>query len=110
MQPRSWQWRKSVESAWFYAFWFSIFGLAIVFVVDRKYGERQAGIERRFQARTQAASQPQTSGGDSVAEPHKQVRYSSPDDTLIPLWPLGVALALVAGVAAALTYRAGLAQ
>ena len=101
-----WQWRRSVESGWFYAAWFSLFAAAVLFIGQHKYGERQAGIERRFQARSQPLSVPEgelASGDTARAEDY----YSTPEDTVIPLWPLATLLFVLAAVFATLAVRAG---
>jgi hypothetical protein len=101
-----WQWRQSVESGWFYAAWFSLFAAAVLLVSQSKYGERQAGIERRFQARSQplSALEGELASGDSV---RADDYYSTPEDTVIPLWPLATLLGLFAAVFGALAVRAG---
>jgi hypothetical protein len=102
----AWQWRRSVESGWFYAAWFSFFAAAALFVSQSRYGERQSGIERRFQARTQPLSVPQgdfASGDTARAEDY----YSTPEDTVIPLWPLATLLGLLACVFGVLAVRVG---
>lgn len=107
MQQSAWQWRRSVESPWFYAAWFCLFGAAALLVAGEKYGERQAGIERRFQARSQAITAlpreapPAETPADTAA-------YSSPDNTVIPLWPIGILLAGMVCAFALFAYRAGL--
>lgn len=107
MHPSGWQWRRSVESPWFYIAWFSFFGAVVLFVAQEKYGQRQAGIERKFQARSRAATQAPQGEVDTPDAQSVLARYSSPDDTVIPLWPLGVLLGMLAMLSALFAYRAG---
>src|SRR5687768_746127 len=108
MRNSAWQWRLTVESPWFYAVWFCVFGAIVLFVGQEKYGERQAGIERRFQARSQTARPQVTEGSKSTqAQPRPPSAYSTPGDTVIPLWPLGLVLAVFACAAGLLAIRAG---
>jgi hypothetical protein len=103
---QNWQWRRSVESGWFYAAWFCLFAAAVILAAQSKYGERQAGIERRFQARTQPLSPPEgelPSGDAARADDY----YSTPEDTIIPLWPLATLMIVLAAVFGALAACAG---
>ena len=107
----TWDWRRSVESPWFYATWFCLFGAVALLVAAEKYGERQAGIERRFQARSQTAVVPRAGEAASAPDAETASRaYSSPEDTVIPLWPLGAVLGGLACVFACLAYRVGIEQ
>src|SRR5688572_1690462 len=108
MQHSRWQWRRSVESAWFYAAWFCLFAAFVLFVAQRKYGERQAGIERRFQARSfpllpSSGEQPPTEMENA------ENYYSTPQDTVIPLWPLVAVMVVLTFLFGSLAACAGLA-
>lgn len=101
-----WHWRRSAESMWFYAAWFCLFAAAVLFVAQRKYGERQAGIERRFQARAQPYRQ---AAGEQLADNHERstAHYSTPEDTVIPIWPLAVVMVVLGCSFGVLAVRAG---
>lgn len=107
MHPSGWQWQRTVESPWFYMVWFCLFGGVVLGVVHEKYSQRQSGIERRFQARSHAAAPGVEQTAGSEARP---VPYSSPEDVIIPLWPVGISLALLTCVSAVLAARAGLEE
>ena len=80
-------------------FWFALFaavGLAALIATGGKFGKRQAGIERRYQARTAAAQglEVQTSaGGEKTAAAAPE--YSTPGKLVISLWPLEITLAAI---------------
>jgi hypothetical protein len=85
-------------------------GLVAIFAMHGKYGRRQANIERNYQARERVAEK--VAAENNPIEPDRldnlEVRrdFASPDNQLVPLWPLALLLALVAVVAAAMLYRA----
>ena len=84
---------------------FAVFGLAALVAIGGRYGRRQAGIERKYQARervTQAEVEQ-----NSVQESRG---YSDPDATLIPLWPLAIVLIVVALVASYMLWKRGLSH
>jgi hypothetical protein len=88
------------DSPWFWAALFSLMGLAALVAIGGKYGRRQSGMERRYQARERVAV-----AGPEGAAAESPRPYATADDTLIPLWPLGVALAAVAIFATAMLVR-----
>lgn len=88
------------DSPWFYVLAFSLTALLAILVISPKYGRRQSAMDRNFQARTRVAEK-QVAGNNSTAPPRKdhvadQHGYSTPDDTLVPLWPLATILILIA--------------
>jgi len=100
------------DSAWFWVLVFALMALVALFAMSGKYGRRQANIERNYQARTRVAEQVATenNSGDPDRMDHLEVRrdFSTPDENLVPLWPLAVLLGLAAVVASAMLYRAHL--
>lgn len=87
-------------------------GLVALFAMHGKYSRRQANIERNYQARTRVAEK--VAAENNSAEPDRmdklEVRqeFSTPDQNLVPLWPLAVLLGSAAIVASAMLYRAHL--
>ncbi|MEO2049595.1 MAG: hypothetical protein ABGX16_23810 [Pirellulales bacterium] len=104
------------DSPWMWLALFSAVGLSALLATGGKFGKRQSGIERRYQARDwQARDQPArdqpaldvatesgTKSGssedrlidlDSVAKPV----YSTPSNTLIGLWPLAGVMGAICG-------------
>jgi hypothetical protein len=98
------------DSAWFWVLIFALMGLVALFAMHGKYSRRQANIERNYQARTRVAEQVATE--NNFGEPDRmdniQVRrdFATPDENLVPLWPLAVLLAAAAIVSAGMLYRA----
>ena len=85
------------DSAWFWLVLFSWVGLLILFVMHGRYGQRQARIEKQYQARDRVVN-------DDVGNPTRR-DYSAPNQTLIPLWPLATLLVGVAAIASIMLYR-----
>lgn len=79
------------DSPWFWVLIFSLMGLLALAVISGKYGRRQAGIERQYQARERVAEAGPEGAAHIAPRP-----YATPGDTLIPLWPLAVVLGIVA--------------
>ena len=107
MAPPSPTW-VATNSPWFWLLMFSGMSLVALQIVDRKYGPRQAQIERQFQGRQYQQRHPRRPAGaetqpgiaETEAPPAEdQPKFSQADDTLITLWPLR-AMALVAMLAA----------
>jgi hypothetical protein len=100
------------DSAWFWVLIFALMGLVALFAMHGKYSRRQANIERNYQARERVAEQ--VTAENNSQEPDRmdklEVRheFSTPDENLVPLWPLGVLLGLASGIASAMLYRAHL--
>lgn len=85
------------DSPWF---WFSLFtavGLSALLATGGKFGKRQANIENKYQARSAVASGALEvgSGGAGAAKASKLPTYSTPDKTLIPIWPLQIVIGLI---------------
>jgi hypothetical protein len=85
------------DSPWF---WFSLFtavGLSALLATGGHLGKRQANIENKYQARTAVASgqvevdTEATGEKKAVHAPH----YSTPDEHVIPIWPLEVIVGLI---------------
>jgi hypothetical protein len=79
---------------------FSFMALGALLAIGGKYGRRQATIERQFQARTRIAEERAAENNlakDTRTNQRTDRRgFATPDDTLIPLWPLASLLILVA--------------
>jgi len=80
--------RTITDSAWFWVLVFSLGALLALQAASSKYAVRQSQIERQYQGRQYAAEQ----GQAGKQEPPE---FSTPENTLIALWPLkGLALLL----------------
>ena len=84
------------DSPWLWFSLFSAVGLAALLATGGKFGDRQASIERRAQARAAVAE------GLAVAENERgeksapdAPRYSAPGQTQVRLVPLAVTLGLL---------------
>jgi hypothetical protein len=97
------------DSAWFWVLIFCLMGLVALFAMHGKYSRRQANIERNYQARERVAEQVATenNSGEPDRMDHLEVRraFATPDENLVPLWPLAVLLGLATVVASAMLYR-----
>ncbi|HZL89687.1 MAG TPA: hypothetical protein VFB96_15085 [Pirellulaceae bacterium] len=89
--------QANVDSPWFWAYWFGIFGLIALLLASPKFQARQAHIEREFQGRTRATQNLQG------AEP--DVELSAPGRTEITLWPLFAGLSAITVVSWLVYYR-----
>jgi hypothetical protein len=82
------------DSPWLWCAIFTGVGLSALLATGGKFGKRQSGIERKYQARTAVASGQLNI--DTLATGEKSARqlpeYSTPNDTVIPLWPLEILL------------------
>jgi hypothetical protein len=73
--------KKSVlDSPWYWLYVFSAAALAALFLAGPRYAQRQAQLERNYQARQRAV---QHRVGEAPSTP-----LSEPSRTHIPLWPL----------------------
>jgi hypothetical protein len=88
------------DSPWFWVLMFSLMGMGALAAISGKYGKRQAGIERQYQARERVAEAGPEGAAQTAPRP-----YSTADDTLIPLWPLAVVLGAIAVSATAMLVR-----
>ena len=86
------------DSPWFWALVFSLMALLAVAATSGKYGRRQAGIERQYQARERGTAAP----GEAV---NARRPYASSDQTLVPLWPLALLLSTVSLVSGWMLWR-----
>jgi len=93
------------ESPWFWVLVFSLMGIGALAAIGGKYGRRQAGIERQYQARERVAAAGPEGAAHIAPRP-----YATADDTLIPLWPLAALLGAVAIGATAMLVRGRLKE
>jgi hypothetical protein len=85
------------DSPWFWVLLFSVVGMVSLVVISGQYGKRQARIERQYQARERI--------GDNAVNDPTRPEYATPDNTLVPIWPLGVLLVAAAMLAAVMLQR-----
>lgn len=95
------------DSPWLWFAMFSAVGLAALLATGGKFGKRQAGIERKYQARKAVASgelkvETDATGGKATTGAPE---YSSPDATIVPLWPLEILLGLLCAGSVAMLLR-----
>jgi hypothetical protein len=97
------------DSPWFWVVMFSLMAVGALVAIGGKYGRRQAGIERQYQARTRVAEQwandNNSAANPQIDSPTGSRGFAAPGDTLIPLWPLAVVLLLVSLFAAIMLAR-----
>jgi hypothetical protein len=77
------------DSPWLWVLLFAVVGLILLGVISGQYGKRQARLERQYQARERIADD--ELGDEAAADPARRA-YSSPEKTLVPIWPLAVLL------------------
>ena len=85
------------DSPWLWFALFSAVGLSALLATGGRFGRRQSGIERKYQARTAVATGDvaiETSGSGEKSV-RKAPAYSTPEKTVVPLWPLEILLAVV---------------
>jgi hypothetical protein len=94
------------DSPWFWVLLFSLAGLAALLLISSQYAKRQRRLEMQYQARQemtrrQVTGEPKAraSGEEGDAAP------PAPGELIIPLWPVAVALVVVAAVAARMLVR-----
>ena len=90
------------DSPWFWVLAFSVVALIALVAISGQYGKRQARLERQYQARERVADG--AVGDNAVGDPERR-EYASPDNTLVPLWPLAILLVGVIGFAAVMLRR-----
>lgn len=98
------------DSPWFWVLVFVLVGLVGLAAIHDKYGKRQAGIERQYQARERTAEQVAAvgnaeSGDGNTVEDVPLPAYATPGHNLISIWPLFAILALLGVVAAIMLSR-----
>lgn len=89
--------RPITDSPWFWVCLFAAAALIGLALISSKYGKRQAQIEREFQGRQRAAQ--------NVQGQSPNVPLSTPDETIIPLWPLVLALCSLIPIALFILHR-----
>jgi hypothetical protein len=100
--------RESItDSPWLWFALFSGVALAALLATGGKFGKRQANIENKYQARTAVATgalevDTDAAGNKSVAAVPE---YSTPEDPVIPIWPLEVILGVIFAASLALLLR-----
>ena len=107
MQPSSAKQLAPVtDSPWFWFAIFSAFGLTALLMTGGKFGNRQAGIERRGQARAAiSAGLTITEDGTGRKSVEKVPEYSRPGMTKIRLKPLGITVGSILAVSLAMLAR-----
>jgi hypothetical protein len=103
------------DSPWFWMMVYSAVPLVGLALLNHKYGERQARLERQYQGHMTAAEKKsaQFAGGDASADdsaaqtdsPTAPRNYSSAEDTIIPLAPLTLIFLAIACFAAVMLAR-----
>lgn len=85
------------DSPWLWFALFTAVGLAALLATGGKFGKRQAGIENKFQARSAIASGTLEVRDDGSGEKMAvgAPNYSTPDNPVIPLWPLEILLGVM---------------
>lgn len=82
------------DSPWFWVLLFGGMACVALVAIGPKYARRQEAVERRFQAREEIAERRATGQGllrsDAEHEPPPEER-----ELIVPLWPLGLGLALI---------------
>jgi hypothetical protein len=98
------------DSPWFWVLVFVLVGLVGLAAIHDKYGKRQAGIERQYQARERTAEQVAAvgnanSGDGKAAEDVALPAYATPGHNIISILPLFAILSVVGVVAAFMLSR-----
>jgi len=89
------------DSPWLWALLFSVFGLILLFIFHPKYRDLQSMRERQYQARERTG--PIEFELEAMAARRD---YATPENTLIPVYPLAVLLGAVAALSLAMLTRA----
>jgi hypothetical protein len=85
------------DSPWFWVLLFSAVGLVLLVAFSGQIGKRQARLDRQYQARDRVMD-------EAVGDPARR-EYSTPDETLIPIWPLAAGLVVAMVVSAVMLQR-----
>jgi hypothetical protein len=85
------------DSPWFWVMLFSLVSIVVVATISGQYGKRQARLERQYQARERIA--------DNAVGAAERREYSTPEDTLVPIWPLAAALCAIGVGAGGMLWR-----
>ena len=85
------------DSPWLWFALFTAVGLAALLATGGKFGQRQANIENKYQARSAIASGTLEIRDDGSGEKRAvgTPNYSTPDKPVIPLWPLEILLGVI---------------
>ncbi len=88
---------KATDSPWFWAYLFGMFALVALSFAGPKFRARQAQLEQQFQGHERAA---QIRSGQEPS-----VELSTPDNTIITLWPLYAGLSAATVIAWVVYWR-----
>jgi hypothetical protein len=87
------------DSPWFWVLAFALMALLILVLMGPKIGRRQAKIELNYQARERVAAAQEAGNNPDVDERSEELAdrraFATPEDTLVPLWPLAAILLVV---------------
>jgi hypothetical protein len=87
------------DSPWFWVLTFSLMALFILVLMGPKIGRRQAKIELNYQARERVAAEQEAGNNPNPGERSDELAdrqaFATPEDTLVPLWPLATILLVV---------------
>lgn len=88
------------DSPWLWAALFTGVGLAALLATGGKFGKRQARIENQYQARAAVASGrlQVDEGGSGRKSTAGAPKYTTPERTAVPIWPLEIVLGLICTV------------
>jgi hypothetical protein len=97
------------DSPWFWVLTFSVMALGALAAINGKYGSRQTVIERQYQARDRIGVLGEVANNSLEQAQHDRPTtrrdFASPDENLIPLWPLAALLVAIAAFAGFMLYR-----
>ena len=85
------------ESAWFWGYLFGMFALVALSIAGPKFAARQAQLEQQFQGRERAL---QIRSGEEPS-----IELSTPENTIITLWPLYAGLSAATVIAWVVFWR-----
>lgn len=100
------------DSPWLWAALFTGVGLAALLATGGKFGRRQANIENKYVARSAVASgqvEPDPDG-EKAKVGDRPPTYSTPEKTMIPLWPLEIIFGAIVLVSAVMLLRERLGE
>jgi hypothetical protein len=94
------------DSPWLWSALFTAVGLSALIATGGRLGKRQANIENKYQARAAVASglvKVEEQGGQMSARGAPE--YSTPEATVIPLWPVEVILGMICAASVVMLVR-----